>query len=176
MAAIVEEKLKQVYAGKILESYTFRGDLNVVLKPGDIPEICRFLKTEADLKLNFLSCITAADYLNVREPRFEVVYVLFSIPNKYRVILKTRVDENEDVPTLTGLWDTANWQEREVFDMFGIKFSGHPNLKRILMDDDWVGYPQRKDFPLTYELPQFSFSKGDIDTRPDAPWRGDKSD
>lgn len=175
MAPIVEEKLKKEYSDKILEIFTFRGDLNVNVKPGDIPEICRFLKTEPDLKFNFLSCITAADYLGKRETRFEVVYILFSIPNHYRIILKTRVNEGEEIPTLASLWGTADWQEREVFDMFGIRFSGHPNLKRILMDDDWVGYPQRKDFPLTYEVPHFSHNKGDIETHEKAPWRGDNN-
>ncbi|OGC92107.1 MAG: hypothetical protein A2W25_17245 [candidate division Zixibacteria bacterium RBG_16_53_22] len=172
--SITEQKLKTSYSDKIVEMLIFRGDLNVVVQPQDMPEICRFLKTEPELKYNFLSCITAADYLEQREKRFEVVYVLFSIPNNFRVILKTRVNENEEIPTLTSLWGTANWQEREVFDMFGLKFSGHPNLKRILMDDDWVGYPQRKDFPLTYEVPNFSFNKDEHDYRRVAPWRGDE--
>ncbi len=173
MVSAVEEKLKKEYSDKIQEMFTFRDDLNVVVKPEHLPEICRYLKTDQDLKFNFLSCITAVDYLGRRQPRFEIVYMLFSIPNHYRIILKTRVDENDAVPSLTSLWETADWQEREVFDMFGLKFSGHPNLTRIIMDDDWVGHPQRKDFPLTYELPQFSFSRDDIDTRANAPWRGD---
>jgi NADH-quinone oxidoreductase subunit C len=173
MAPLAEEKLKKEYSGKILEIYSFKGDLNVVVGPADIPEICRFLKTEPDLKFNFLSCITAADYLGKREIRFEIVYVLFSIPNRFRIIVKTRVSDGEEVPTLTSLWSTADWQEREVFDMFGIRFSGHPDLRRILMDDDWIGHPQRKDFPLTYEVPHFSHNKGEIDGRQRAPWRGD---
>lgn len=174
MIDVTEAKLSKEYSEKIQDMFTFRGDLNVLLKPQDIPEVCRFLKTDSDLKYNFLSCITAADYLGMREKRFEVIYVLYSIPNRLRVILKTRVDENEDIPTLTSLWSTANWQEREVYDMYGVKFAGHPNLTRILMDDDWVGYPQRKDFPLTYEVPNFSWNKGEVDTRPRAPWRGDE--
>ena len=174
MASVLEEKLKKGYSDNIIEIYSFRGDLNVVIKPPDLIEICRFLKTDAELKFNFLSCITAADYLGKREKRFEVVYVLFSIPNHHRAIIKIRIDEGEEVPSLTALWDTANFQEREVYDMFGIKFSGHPDLTRILMDDDWIGHPQRKDFPLTYELPQFSRSRDEIDTRPKAPWRGDE--
>jgi NADH-quinone oxidoreductase subunit C len=172
--SITEEKLKKEYSDRVLEIYTFRGDLNVILKPQDIPEICRFLKTDPDLKYNFLTCITAVDYLDMKDKRFEVVYMLFSIPNHFRVLLKTRIEENEEIPTLTSLWSTANWQEREVFDMFGIKFSGHPNLTRILMDEDWVGYPQRKDFPLTYEVPNFSYNKEEVDTRHSAPWRGDE--
>jgi NADH-quinone oxidoreductase subunit C len=171
---VTEEKLKKEYSDKILEIYEFRGDLNVVLKPQDIPEICRFLKTDPDLKYNFLSCITAVDYLGIRDKRFEVVYILFSITNHYRVTVKTRIEENEEVPTLTSLWGTANWQEREIYDMFGLKFAGHPNLTRILMDADWVGYPQRKDFPLTYEVPNFSHNREEKDTRPEAPQRGDE--
>jgi NADH-quinone oxidoreductase subunit C len=172
--SITEEKLKAAYSDKIVDIFTFREDLNVVLKPGDVPEICRFLKTDSDLKYNFLSCITAVDYLGERDKRFEVVYALFSISNNFRVILKTRITENEEVPTLTSLWSTANWQEREVYDMFGIKFSGHPNLRRILMDEDWVGFPQRKDFPLTYEVPNFSYNKDEQEYHPQAPWRGDE--
>ena len=174
MTSLTEEKLKNGYADRVLEIYTFRGDLNVILMPQDVPEICRFLKTDPDLRYNFLSCITAADYLGLRDKRFELIYILFSISNRLRIILKTRVSENEEIPTLTSVWSTANWQEREIYDMFGIRFSDHPNLVRILMDDDWIGYPQRKDFPLTYEIPQFSHNKDDIDTRPQAPWRGDE--
>ena len=95
-----QEKLSREYSGKIKEIYTFRDDLHVVVKPQDLVEICRFLKTDSDLKFNFLSCITAADYLNLRPQRFEVVYVLFSIANSTRIILKVRVDENQEIPTL----------------------------------------------------------------------------
>jgi len=174
MSSVIEEKLKKEYSDKIDELYAFRGDLNVIIKPSALMEICRFLKTDTELKFNFLSCITAADYLGIREKRFEVVYVLYSIPKHHRIIIKIRADDDEDIPSLTPLWDAADFQEREVYDMFGIKFTGHPGLTRILMDDDWIGYPQRKDFPLTYELPQFSHSRDEIDTRHKAPWRGDE--
>jgi len=173
MSLNIEDKLKSEYSDKILEIYSFKGDLNIVIGPHDLVEFCRYLKTDSELKFNFLSCITAADYLEKRDIRFEIVYVLYSIPNKARIILKTGIKEGDEAPTLTVLWSTANFQEREVYDMFGIKFTGHPEMTRILMDDDWVGYPQRKDFPLTYELPQFSRSRDDIDTQPKAPWRGD---
>ena len=88
--SFTEEKLKKEYSDRLTEVFTFRGDLNVVLKPQDIPEICRFLKTDPDLRYNFLSCITAADYLDSRPKRFEVVYILFSIPNNERIIVKTQ--------------------------------------------------------------------------------------
>ena len=174
MIPLTEEKLKNGYADRILDIYSFRGDLNVILAPKDIPEISRFLKTDSDLKYNFLSCITAVDYLGKREKRFEVVYILYSISNHLRIILKTQINENDEIPTLTSVWGTANWQEREVYDMFGIKFSDHHHLTRILMDDDWIGHPQRKDFPLTYEAPNFSHNRHDIDTSAQAQWRGDE--
>jgi len=173
VASIIENKLKKEYSDKILEIYNFRGDLNIVIQPQDLLEICRYLKTDPELKLNFLSCVTAADYLGLREKRFEVIYILFSIQFHHRLIIKIRIDEGESISTLSSLWSTSNWQEREIYDMFGIKFADHPNLKRILMDDDWIGYPQRKDFPLTYEVPNFSYNKDEIDPRPKAPWRGD---
>ena len=80
--------------------------------------------------------------------RFVVVYQLFSLQGKDRIRIKLRLNENEDAPSVTGLWKAANWLEREVFDMYGIKFSGHPNLRRILLDERWIGHPQRKDYPI----------------------------
>ncbi|UCE64906.1 MAG: NADH-quinone oxidoreductase subunit C [Candidatus Zixiibacteriota bacterium] len=174
MASVIEEKLKKEYSDKIIELYSFRGDLNVVIKPSDLIEICRFLKTDSELRFNFLSCITAVDYMGIREKRFEIVYILYSIPKRHRVIIKIRVDDGEEAPSLTPLWDTANFQEREIYDMFGIRFTGHPDMTRVLMDDDWVGHPQRKDFPLTYEVPHFTHNKDYIDSRRKSPWRGDE--
>ena len=146
-----------------------RGDLVGITTPGKIVELCRYLRSDADLQFNFLSMITAADYLGKKAKRFEVVYSLYSISQHHRIMLKVPVNEDEEVPTLTSLWDTADWQEREVYDMFGIKFSGHPDLRRILMDDDWVGYPQRKDFPLTYEAPRFSHNFNEMELKDKEP-------
>jgi NADH-quinone oxidoreductase subunit C len=146
-----------------------REDLSGYVKKNRLIELCRYLKENESLKFDFLSMITAADYLNIKDKRFEVVYSLFSIIHHHRILLRIAVNENEEVPSLTGLWDTANWQEREVFDMFGIRFEGHPDLCRILMDDDWVGYPQRKDFPLTYEMPEFSHNRGKAELSDSSP-------
>jgi NADH-quinone oxidoreductase subunit C len=137
-----------------------RGDLCGYIKKDHLIELCGYLRDNESLKFNFLSMITAADYLGKKDKRFELVYSLYSILHHHRILLRAALNENEEAPSLTGLWDTANWQEREVFDMFGIRFAGHPDLCRILMDDDWVGYPQRKDFPLTYEMPEFSHNRG----------------
>ena len=148
-----------------------RGDLVCAVKSERLVELCRYLKDDPNLQFNFLSMITAVDYLDRNQKRFEVVYSLFSLVQHHRIMLKVAADEDEAVPSLTCLWDTANWQEREVYDMFGIKFSDHPNLTRILMDDDWVGYPQRKDFPLTYETPEFSHNRDNINLMDKSPDR-----
>lgn len=98
--------------------------------------------------------ITAVDYLNRKEKRFEVVYLLLSIKNKTRIRLKVPVDDGEKVPTASLLWKNANWLEREVYDMFGIEFEGHPDLRRILLYPEFEGHPLRKDYPLKKSQPR----------------------
>ena len=116
------------------------------MKKENIVAICTFLRDS--LKYNLLSDVTAVDYLG-REPRFMMVYNLYSIPNKDRLRVKAPVEESQtSVDTVSTVWSTANWLEREVFDLFGITFTGHPDLRRILLTDDWVGHPLRKDYPL----------------------------
>jgi len=158
----IKSQLKDERPDDFISLEIICSDLIGMVKKDHLIELCRYLKDNSNLRFNFLSMITAADYLGKREKRFEVVYSLFSIVQHHRIMLKLAVEEDEDVPSLTVLWDTANWQEREIFDMFGIKFAGHPDLTRILMDDDWVGYPQRKDFPLTYQTPEFSHNRNNI--------------
>jgi len=142
-----------------------RGELVATVSKDRLTDLSRYLKETPGLEFNFLSMVTASDYLGKREKRFEVVYSLFSITHHHRIMLKVAVDEDEEVPSLTGLWQSADWQEREIYDMFGIRFASHPNLARILLDDDWVGHPLRKDFPITYEPPEFSHNRDRI--RPD---------
>jgi NADH-quinone oxidoreductase subunit C len=105
-----------------------------------------FMRTAPGIEYGFLADLTATD--EEITPRFEMVYQLLSHSSMARIRVKVRVNENEEMPTATGLWAAANWPEREVYDMFGIKFTGHPHMRRILMDDRWVGYPLRKDYPL----------------------------
>jgi NADH-quinone oxidoreductase subunit C len=158
----IKKQLEKECPDDLEELYVFRSGLVGYVKKERFVDLCRYLKDNVNLKFNFLSMITATDYLGKRQKRFEVVYSLFSIVYHHRIMLKVRLDEDEEVPSLTVLWDAANCQEREVFDMFGIKFVNHPDLTRILMDDDWVGHPQRKDFPLTYETPEFSHNRDRI--------------
>jgi NADH-quinone oxidoreductase subunit C len=123
-------------------------DFATVYVPADrLVDTCRALRDADALKFTTIIEITAADYFP-RQPRFEVVYHLLSISRRARVRLKVLVGENGSLPTVQGVWKGAGWPEREVWDMFGIIFDGHPALTRILMPDDWPGYPQRKDYPL----------------------------
>lgn len=141
------------------------GDLSLLIAREHIVAVARFLRDTPELRYVLLENVCGVDYLG-REPRFEVVYHLFSFHYYHRVCLKVGVPEDDcTVPTLTGLWPTANWQEREAYDMFGIVFSGHPALDRILMPDDWEGHPLRKDVPLGMEEVAFTFNQERIDAR-----------
>jgi NADH-quinone oxidoreductase subunit C len=158
MNIITLEKLKERFAKSILEVAEFRDELTIIVRKEDIVQICQFLRDDPELSFNFFSDLCGVDYLE-RKHRFEVVYNLYSIPKNHRARLKVRVDDGESIPSVTSVWKTANWHEREVFDMFGIRFDGHPNLKRILMPEDWEGHPLRKDFPLTKEEVMFNYNK-----------------
>jgi NADH-quinone oxidoreductase subunit C len=135
------------------------GDMSVRLERDHLAKVAQFLRDDPALNYLLLENLCGVDYLGV-EPRFEVVYHLFSFEHCHRVCLKVGVPEDDPtVPTLTDLWPTANWQEREAYDMFGIQFTGHPSLERILMPEDWEGFPQRKDVPLGYEEIAFTFNE-----------------
>lgn len=118
----------------------------IYVKKESIIEVLAFMKDESGFEYGFLSDITATD--EMKDPRFEVVYQLFSMTRFWRIRLKVRVREGEELPSAIPVWPGANWAEREVWDMFGIKFKGHPDLRRILMDNRWQGHPLRKDYPL----------------------------
>ena len=121
------------------------GDWTVIVPAAKLLEVGRFLRDSAGF--DFCSDVTASDW-PTRPQRFDVIYCLFSTRQRARVRLKVRAAEAEPVPSVSGLWPSANWLEREVYDLFGVNLVGHPNLKRILMPDDWQGHPQRKDYPL----------------------------
>lgn len=147
------QKITAQYPDAVEEVYEFRGDTWLYIRKERLLEVCRLLHDDPDLGYLYISDITALDWLPYWEKgekpkRFEVVYNLYSPVSFQRIFLKVRVDDGEPVPSVTGIWEGASYPEREVYDMFGIPFGGHPNLKRILMPDDWVGHPLRKDFPL----------------------------
>jgi NADH-quinone oxidoreductase subunit C len=157
--ATVMRRLREQFSPAIVEMDERLGDVSVTIQPDRLVEVAQFLRDDPELKYSFLENLCGVDYLG-REPRFEVVYHFFSFEYYHRVCLKVGApEEDPTVPSLTGLWPTANWQEREAYDMFGIRFSGHPSLERILMPEDWEGYPQRKDVPLGYEEIAFTFNE-----------------
>jgi NADH-quinone oxidoreductase subunit C len=119
----------------------------IYVPPDRLVETCRVLRDNDALRFSTIIEVTAADYFP-REPRFEVVYHLLSIERRMRVRLKVRVAGGASLPTVQGIWKGAGWPEREVWDMFGIVFEGHPDLRRLLMPDDWDGHPARKDYPV----------------------------
>jgi len=148
--SLVLQRLREQFRQALLEVKIWRNETSVLLAPQDLTRACRFLRDDPDLAFDFLTDVTAVDRLDLPEstPRFEVVYHLYSLQHRRRVRLKVRVNGGEAVPTVTGLWPAANWHEREVFDMFGVPFEGHPDLRRILMPEDWEGHPLRKDYPV----------------------------
>jgi len=146
-------RLKENFSSSIFEIGSYVGDDFAVVHRDKLVEIARFLRDDSELQYNFLIDLTAVDYPK-RAPRFEVVYHFFSLPFKHRVRLKVPVEERSpEVPSLVPLWEGANWFEREVWDMFGIRFQGHPDLRRILLYEGFQGHPLRKDYPITRRQP-----------------------
>jgi NADH-quinone oxidoreductase subunit C len=148
MNAGIVEKLKAQFGEQTLQFSEFRNELTAIVPKDRIAEICRFLKEDPELSFNLLADLCGID-MNSSENRFGVIYNLYSFANKTRIRLKTFTDEEDPkVPTVTGVWGTANWHERETFDMFGIVFVGHPDLRRVYMPEEFEHHPLRKDFPL----------------------------
>lgn len=140
-SALAERFPEAVVAGKL-----DHGEVTLEIDPENIVEVCTFLKDEQ--RFARLSGVTAVDW-HPREPRFEVVYHLHSLDRNERLRLKCRVGgESPSIASVTGVWRAADWYEREVFDLFGISFRDHPNLRRIMMPEDWEGHPLRKDYPV----------------------------
>ena len=139
--------LQAGFPGTVQKVSYWVGDWTIVLDKSRLVEVATHLRAAPGALFNFCSDITASDW-PVRPQRFDVIYSLYSIPLRHRLRLKVLAGDGEAVPTVTGVWPSANWLEREVFDLFGIRFEGHPDLRRILMPEDWQGHPQRKDYPL----------------------------
>jgi NADH-quinone oxidoreductase subunit C len=144
----VVHKLREWDTQAIAEVIDFRGETTVVVPREHLRRAAEYLATEPSLRFSFLSDITTLDRFTI-EPRFEVNYHLLSLDRRERVRLKVRLSGSDpSIHSVTTIWPTANWHERENFDLFGIRFEGHPDLRRILMPDDWEGYPLRKDYPV----------------------------
>lgn len=145
----VAEKLKEKFPDAVSTSEEFRGQVSVVVDKSALLDVCTFLHDEPALSFHYVRDITAADYLGVRETRFDVIYHLLSIEHGVMIRLHVPVTEKDcTIDSVTSIWIGADWHERECFDMFGIRFNGHPDLRRILMPEDWKGFPLRKDYPV----------------------------
>lgn len=142
----------------------FRNETTFIIKPEQIIRVCTTLKDE--FKFEILTAQTAVDYWPQINPRFHVVYHIYSITHNLRISLRVPLEGNSpSMPTIESVYPNANWYEREIWDMFGINFENHSDLRRILMPHDWEGHPLRKDYPLGYEEVQFTFNFDEIDLR-----------
>lgn len=147
-AAPLDRALIMERFGEAIEDLGVAHGVHVfAVPPGKVVEFCRFLKEHPAMEFNFLSDVCGVDHYP-EKPRYEAVYHLYSLSNKWRVRIKCRLGDPPEVPSVTGVWRTANWHEREAWDMYGIRFTGHPDLRRIYMWEGFEGFPQRKDFPL----------------------------
>jgi NADH-quinone oxidoreductase subunit C len=139
--------LQSMFPGAVERVVFWVGDWSLVLAGASLVEAATYLRDDPGAQFDGCSDVTASDW-PPRAQRFDVIYSLYSTRLRHRVRLKVRVADEGAVASVSGIWPSANWLEREVFDMFGIRFDGHPALRRILMPDDWQGHPQRKDYPL----------------------------
>src|ERR1041385_7653263 len=141
-------KLKAQFGDAVGEAVEFIGQLTVNVDAARIVEICDYLKSDKETGFDYLSDLTCVHWPDRRSTPFEIVYNLFAISANERVRLKAQVKDTVD--SVTGVWPSANWLEREVFDLFGVRFNNHPDLRRLLLPPDWQGYPLRKDYPLEF--------------------------
>jgi NADH-quinone oxidoreductase subunit C len=156
----LRNSLGKAFGSKVQEPTEFRGETTCAIAASDLREIAKFCRDK--LSLDYLIDITSIDNFG-EEPRFEIVYHLYSMPHAAHLRLKSKVPEVAGaVDTVSDIWPTANWHEREIYDMMGLKFNGHPDLRRILMWDGYPFFPLRKDFPLeglSSEMPDVAFTK-----------------
>jgi len=162
-AKALAERLSERFGDRILGTRLDAIDPWVEVMPSALPEVCRYLRDELELRFNLLNCITAVDYFQADpkkaaktdwQPHVELIYHVSSLVYKHRLVLKARLPQWQDgvqrrlpeVPSVAGVWRTANWHEREVYDLCGVRFEGHPDLRRILCPEDWQGHPLRKDY------------------------------
>ncbi len=163
MSERVLKRLCEQFGERILETSTHRGDEQALLAPADWREAALFLRDDPQTAMDHFIDLTAVDYPE-REPdlpRFDVVLIVRSVEKKHRVRLKTRVGEGEPLDSLVEVWAGANWAEREVWDMFGIRFRGHPDLRRILLYEEFEGHPLRKDYPIDRPQPLVPYREAD---------------
>jgi NADH-quinone oxidoreductase subunit C len=160
MSKVLIELIKKNFGAAVLETHSLYGDETVVVELAAWKEVARFLRESAQASMDMLTDLTAVDFPE-REPRFEIVAHFYSLTKGHRLRLKTRTGDSEgddaDVDSLCDFWASANWLERECFDLFGVIFKGHPDLRRILMYPEFEGHPLRKDYPASKIQPLISY-------------------
>ena len=157
------EALQAEFPGAVQDVQEFRGELTIVVDRELIVDVCRYCRETEGLAHNFLSDITGIDYLP-QEPRFGIAYHIYSMLHNRSLRLKVMLPGDDPVlSSVMPVYPAANWFEREIYDLLGVTFEGHPDMRRIMMPDDWDGHPLRKDYPLGYETVQFSFNFDDVD-------------
>jgi NADH-quinone oxidoreductase subunit C len=145
----VADKIKEKFPEAVVSSAEYGGQASVVIKRESVLEVCRWLHDDPETSMDHLRDLCGVDWLGKRDVRFEVVYHLYSLKHRHMIRLKAPVPEADaSVPSVTPVWKGAEWHERECFDMFGIRFEGNPDLRRVLMPEDWEGHPLRKDYPV----------------------------
>ncbi len=145
----IAKKIKERFPDQVVQVEEHRGQVGVIVKKDRIVEMLRWLHDDPALQLNHLADLCGVDYLSKKDVRFEVVYNLYSIPLKHRIRIRAEVPEDDcQIESVTSIWMGANWHERECFDLLGITFVNHPDLRRILLPEGWEGHPLRKDYPL----------------------------
>jgi len=148
------DRINSKYKGVILDSHDFRGDQTITVQKNALIELFKCLRDDPELDFKFLMDLTAVDYLNRKDNRFEVVYHFYSLKHNDRLRVKVPVSEDDcTIDSVSSLWKTANWYEREVWDLYGIKFNGHPDMRRILLYEEFKGHPLRKDYPINKRQP-----------------------
>ncbi|HKO62773.1 MAG TPA: NADH-quinone oxidoreductase subunit C [Pyrinomonadaceae bacterium] len=144
------QKLKTHFNAAILEAVEFLGQVSVRVDPAQVMNVCAFLRREPDTSFEYLSDLTCVHYPTRADAPLEIVYNLYSISRNERVRLKAAVRDGGEIESVTEVWPSANWMEREVYDLFGVRFRNHPDLRRILLPPDWEGHPMRKDYALEF--------------------------
>lgn len=148
------DKIKARYGDKVLETHDFRGDQTVTVDKSINTDLLQWLRDDPGMDMCFLMDLTCVDYMDRKQARFEVVYHLFSLQHNHRVRIKCPVDEEDcAIETVAPLFKSANWYEREVWDLYGVRFINHPKLKRILLYEGFKGHPLRKDYPVNKRQP-----------------------
>ena len=162
MSQAVVDRLNAQFGERVLETSDAFGDHEVRVALKDWAELAQFTKDDADLQMNHFIDLTAVDYPERESARFDLVLMTRSSVTGARIRLRTRAKDGEEPGTLSGIWSGANWAEREVWDMFGIRFNGHPDMRRILLYEEFVGHPLRKDYPIDKAQPLVPYR--DVDT------------